>query len=291
MVAGDRSKRIRCAYTARQLVNTYDLDGIDSTPVLSAPLRRVHILTFRTVHWENLIEQHICNSYLQLLAEMRAYLPPSHYLLTSALSADPWTLRNLDLQTASMFLDLINLRSYDFAGPWTRAAGHASQIYMPPVTTYANEHCMTVLSALRHYIEESKVPPSKILLGIPVFGRSFLGATRAGDSYLADGGVFPYSGLPRPHSIEEYDAQAQAAYCVGGDGGFVTYDVRLSLSSYGAGPCLRLTCLQNPSSVCHKAELVKNNRLAGLYFTDGTADHSGHRSIIQAGFLHLAPGD
>lgn len=30
MIAGDRTKRIRCAYTARQLVDYFALDGVDS---------------------------------------------------------------------------------------------------------------------------------------------------------------------------------------------------------------------------------------------------------------------
>lgn len=253
MIAGDRTKRIRCAYTARQLVEYFGLDGVD-------------------IDWENLLDQMSCNSYLQLLAEMRTYFPRP-YTLSSVLSADALSLRNLDLKTASHFLDLINLMSYDFAGPWDSAAGHASQVRRPAVITDANAHCTTVMSALRYYITDSKVHPSKIMLGIPTFGRSFLGATTAGDAYKSfggQGGIIPYAALPSRHSTEEYDSVAQAAYCKGGEGGFVTYD--------------------NPHSICDKALLVKKCQLAGLFFTDGSLDHVGDRSIIKAGYLNLSGG-
>lgn len=185
-----------------------------------------------TVDWENLLDQMSCNSYLQLLAEMRSYFPQPRYILSSALSADTRTLHNLDLRTASQFLDLINLMSYDFAGPWDSFSGHASQVRAPAVITDANAHCTTVLSALRYYITMHQVHPSKIMLGIPTFGRSFVGASTAGDVYTGFGGqsgIFPYADLPRRDSIEEYDGVAQAAYCKGGDGGFVTYDVSMPL--------------------------------------------------------------
>jgi len=53
----------------------------------------------------------------------------------------------------------------------------------------------------------------------------------------------PYSkSLPRGNTEERVDIQAVAAYCIGGDGGFVSYD--------------------NPETVRIKAEFVKSRGLA-----------------------------
>ena len=64
-------------------------------------------------------------------------------------------------------------------------------------------------------------------MGIPVYGRSFLGAARIGEPFFGSGGqegVFEYRELPRPGSREYVDQEVVAAFCIGGDGGIVSYD-------------------------------------------------------------------
>ena len=71
------------------------------------------------------------------------------------------------------------------------------------------------------------VPSRKLLLGIPAYGRSFLGAKKIGEKFASQGGeegVFEYRDLPRQGAKEHVDTKVGAAYCIGGDGGFVTYD-------------------------------------------------------------------
>lgn len=91
-------------------------------------------------------------------------------------------------------------------------------------------------AAAVEYICSMEFPGEKILLGIPVYGRSFIGAAAAGDKYWntgGDGGIYEYKALPRPGTVEEVDLEIAAAYCVGGDGGFVTYDNPATVSLKG----------------------------------------------------------
>lgn len=120
------------------------------------------------------------------------------------------------------------------------------------------------------------VPPSKILLGVPAYGRSFTGTRGVGHSYdgqAGEEGTFEYRELPRPGAEEIVDHQVGAAYCMGGDGGFVTYD--------------------NPQTVKMKAHYVRQNGLAGLFYWTGTGDVSAHdqkdRSLVYNGFMGLFP--
>jgi chitinase len=158
--------------------------------------------------------------------------------------------------------------TYDFSGPWTQASGHHAQLTTPtyPHSDEAFTSCDSAIS----YMLAQGVPSRKILLGIPVYGRSFLGATKTGDRFTGHGGeegTFEYRDLPRPGALEGVDEQAGAAFCVGGDGGFVTYD--------------------NPRTVQLKAHFAKQRRLGGLFYWTGTADARGPRSLVEMGYNTL----
>lgn len=158
--------------------------------------------------------------------------------------------------------------AYDFTGPWTQAAGHQAQLNTPTYP-YSDEALLSCDSAISYMLAQG-VPSRKILLGIPVYGRSFLGATKPGDPYDGQGGeegTFEYRDLPRPGALEGVDEQIGAAFCVGGDGGFVTYD--------------------NPRTVQLKAQFAKQRRLGGLFYWTGTADAQGPRSLVEMGYNTL----
>ncbi|MBE3040994.1 hypothetical protein IMZ48_00070, partial [Candidatus Bathyarchaeota archaeon] len=67
--------------------------------------------------------------FLSLLATTRAYLPEDEYVLTAALPANKEILQHVDLRQAAEHLDLLNLMTYDFYGPWTPRSGHHAQLY------------------------------------------------------------------------------------------------------------------------------------------------------------------
>lgn len=205
---------------------------------------------------------------MYLLSQLRAGMPAPRYVLTTALPAGEWALRNINLSAAQKYLDLINIMAYDFAGPWTNRAGHQAQLYTPsrPHNDAATISCQSSIS----YLLSQGVTPKKILLGVPVYGRSFLGAEKVGQPYSGVGGedgVFDYSELPRPGATEHHDDKVGAAYCSGGDGGFVTYDT--------------------PRTVQQKAQFVTKMKLGGLFYWHIAADARGPRSLIETGYNTL----
>jgi chitinase len=172
--------------------------------------------------------------------------------------------------------------AYDFAGPWTKTAGHHGQLFSDKAGERSG-------AAGVEYVCSTGFPAAKILLGIPVYGRSFLNATQPGDSFSGNAGqdgAFDYKDLPRQGTKEVVNSRLAVASCVGGDGGFVSYD--------------------NPETVKIKAEYCKDNQLGvglffiflnlskqlilnkGLFYWTGTGDvASGPRSLISAGFKVL----
>jgi chitinase len=195
-----------------------------------------------------------------MLSRLREVLPTPRYVLATCLPAGQWALRNIDLGAASKHLDMFNLMAYDFAGPWDPETGHHAKLSGPGVSG----------ESAVDYVVSQGVPRRKVILGVPVYGRSFLGSTGPGQRYTGHGGeegVFDYRDLPRPGTQEYHDKQAAASFCVGADGGFVTYDT--------------------PQTVQQKAKFVTSSKLGGLFYWHVCSDARGPRSLIETGYNAL----
>ncbi|KAK5146688.1 hypothetical protein LTR04_000998 [Oleoguttula sp. CCFEE 6159] len=252
-VARDPALRHAFASTARDLCLGYGLDGID-------------------IDWEHPSDPRQGEDYISLLAALRTALPAPRFTITSALPAGAWPLQHIALARACQHLDLINLMAYDFSGPWTPHAGHHAQLRSParPHSDAARLSCHAAVE----YLLVHGVPSRKILLGVPCYGRSFLGCQRPGQAcsaHAGEEGTFEYRDLPRPGSIEYVDEETGAAYCVGGDGGFVSYD--------------------NARTVGMKARFVRERQLAGLFYWTGTGDREAwEESLVVKGYESLHGG-
>ena len=207
----------------------------------------IRSLTATTVDWEHPHDPKQGQDYVNLLAALRKALPHGRYLLTSALPCGEFALANINLSHASQILDYINLMCYDFAGPWTKLCGNQAQLWSPnpAYDDTAKVSCDRAVG----YLLARNVPAQKIIIGIPAYGRSFLGAKKPGDSYkggAGEEGTFEYRDLPRPGAKVAFDTRCGATSCLGGDAGFVSYD--------------------DPKSVQEKAKFVKQKGLGGLFY-------------------------
>lgn len=158
--------------------------------------------------------------FLALLDATRVHLPADEYFLTAALPASQSVLQCIDVRTAAHYLDMVNLMAYDFYGSWTHRSGHHSQLYAMSKDEPSGTSGISFLIG-------AGCPAKKINLGIPLYGRSFLGVSGPGHRFKAVGGedgTFDYNQLPRKGTKEQFDKRIGAAMCAGGDGGFVSYD-------------------------------------------------------------------
>ncbi|EKD18188.1 uncharacterized protein L3040_007642 [Drepanopeziza brunnea f. sp. 'multigermtubi'] len=247
-VASSAATRDNFGKSAKGLIEACGFDGID-------------------IDWEHPSDPQQGADFLALLAAIRLHLPSERYLLTAALPAGAWALQNIDLCKAQHYLDLVNLMAYDFAGSWSPTAGHHAQLFPGNAGEPSG-------SAAVDYVISTGFPARKILLGVPVYGRSFIGAHGPGQPYSGCGGeeaTFDYKKLPRNNSEEIVNTRVVAAFCTGGDGGFVSYD--------------------NPDTVKMKANYALEKGLGGLFYWTGTGDAApGSRSLISAGFKALHGG-
>ena len=219
------------------------------------------------IDWEHPKNNEEKNNYLALLKALRTVFPPP-LLLTSALPAPQSMLQYLPLAQAIAELDLIFLMAYDFSGPWTELSGHHAQL-LARKGSGADSAAVSGAGAVA-YLTSNGVPASKIVLGIPIYGRYFPGAGSVDRPYTKpkseEDATIEYNKLPQRGAMEWVDKASHAAYSVGNDG-FVSYD--------------------NQATVTAKGKWAKSHGLAGLFYWTTLGDKPGDESLVRAGYTAI----
>lgn len=258
--ASTAANRALFASSAVTLMKDWGFDGLD-------------------VDWEypsNAIE---AANYVLLLQAIRSALdgyaashaPGYHFLLTAATPAGPDNYKKMDLAGMAPYLDFYNLMAYDYAGSWDTTTGHQANLYNNPSNLNATK--FSTNAALQDYISAG-VPASKIVLGMPIYGRAFDSTLGIGLPYSGVGpgswenGVWDYKALPRPGATVITDNIAGATY---------SYDsASKELISY-----------DTPSMVQAKVAYLKKNGLGGSMFWEASADRTDGNSLIGTSFNAL----
>ncbi|KAF5542173.1 endochitinase [Fusarium mexicanum] len=213
----------------------------------------------------------------------RNYASGHRFLLSVAAPAAPEHYLKLQLNHTGGIVDQINLMAYDYSGSWDHISGHNGNLfpYKRPVKKLnldytLNESFETAINtdyAIKDYLR-SGVPGEKIVLGIPVFGRSFENNTGLGKTFSSVGkgswelGIWDYKALPKEGATIIYDPIAHASF---------SYDERKrELISY-----------DTRSVVQEKAEYVLEHGLGGSMFWEASADKQGRDSLIGTSYRAL----
>ncbi|KAK3677259.1 Chitinase 4 [Recurvomyces mirabilis] len=180
-----------------------------------------------------------------------------HFLLTVASPAGPSNCQWLKMKEMDRYLDFWNMMAYDFAGSWDQQAGHQANVYpsreRPKATPFSIDF------AVKYYIEHG-VHPSKIVLGMPLYGRAFQGTDGPGCGYSGVGegswenGVWDYKALPRPGAQYYIDKEAIASWC------------------YDPGTHLMVS-YDSPEVATQKVEYIKQKGLGGAMWWESSGDH------------------
>ncbi|CAI4216351.1 unnamed protein product [Parascedosporium putredinis] len=187
-----------------------------------------------------------------------------HFLITVACPAGAQNYNTLLLEAMDPLLDAWHLMAYDYAGAWDSTTGHQANVYPDPNNAAATKFSTEV--AINAYLQRG-IPADKLMMGIPLYGRSFMNTQGMGMPYSGIGpgsiedGIWLYKDLPRPGAQEVWDDVVSAAYSYDGSSQeLVTYDTITSTS--------------------RKAEWLIEKGLGGAVFWEASGDRKGSDSLV-----------
>ncbi|KAL4786207.1 glycoside hydrolase superfamily [Aspergillus varians] len=199
--AGTPENRARFAESATRLIIDLGFDGID-------------------IDWEYPQNDEQAQNYVDLLRRCREALSAAQgdrrFQLTVAVPAGAENYNRLRLREMTQYLDFYNLMAYDYAGSWDQTAGHQANLY--PSSANPTSTPFNTVQAVNYYINAAGVPPHKVVLGMPIYGRAFENTDGPGHPYSGIGqgtweqGVYDYKALPRPGATEYLDTAVGASW-------------------------------------------------------------------------------
>ncbi|KAI5806245.1 putative class V chitinase [Geopyxis carbonaria] len=243
--ASTAAGRSTFASTAVTIMKDLGMDGLD-------------------IDWEYPADATQAQNFVLLLAEVRRQIDAysaannggKHMLLTIAAPCGATNYSKLLMSQMDQYLDFWNLMCYDFAGSWDATAGHQANVFRsasnPTSTPFAADE------AIKAYIAGG-VAPSKIIFGLPLYGRAFENTDGPGAGYSGVGagswenGVWDYKALPADGAVEHNDTAMLASW------------------SYSAS-ARKMVSYDTPTIAAAKTQYIKNMGLGGAMWWEMNGD-------------------
>lgn len=197
------------------------------------------------------------------------------YLLTIATAASQEYLDHVEMDKVQKHVDFVNLMAYDFHGGWEKFTGHHANL----AKSKYDKDPLTVSAeiAINQHLKAG-VPASKLVLGVPFYGRYWKGVTPKNNGLYqparGPGGSFNYSviedSLIRAGYVSHWDTTAHAPFLWNSiDSIFLTYE--------------------NEQSLSDKIEFIKKSNLRGIMFWQFNGDKGSLTKLISTELK--APGE
>ena len=112
-------------------------------------------------------------NYILLLKELKEAFAQDNFLLTAAIGASKEKLDgSYDVVNMYKYLDYVNVMCYDYHGQWDGFTGHNAPLGPRPDET-EGQRTLNVNFTINYLLEKGG-DPKKTVLGVPLYGRTFL---------------------------------------------------------------------------------------------------------------------
>ena len=254
----DASRR-RFAASAVALIRRHTLDGIDID--WEYPGQGVAGIRYRAEDKRN---------FTLLLKTLREQLDAAsaaagrtgrdHFVLTIA-SADREYFEHTQMSQLHVYLDWINVMSYDFFNSLTPTTGHHAGLFRSELAQPTDRNAD---ASIRQHLAAG-IPAEKLVLGVAFYGRAFAGVTPE------------HNGLHQRYARYEGDhSYAELAEKFIGQPGFVRYwDERAAAPYLWNAATHTFITYDDPASLARKVVYVRSQHLGGVMFWELSQDRNG----------------
>ncbi|EAW14096.1 bacteriodes thetaiotaomicron symbiotic chitinase [Aspergillus clavatus NRRL 1] len=236
---------------------------------------------------------------VKFLAEMRDAIG-NDFGLTATLPSSYWYMKGFDIVSMAKYVDYFNFMAYDIHGTWDGTTSNSSS---PDVNPHTN---LTEISAGLDLLWRNSIDPSKVLLGLGFYGRSFTladpscntpgcpfytknnstGGGVAGECTVTSGILSDYeiNRILEQYNVNvEYDATAGVNWMTWNSNQWVSYDNARTLrqkADFANGKCLAglfswAVDLGGPGTLTNPNDLTASDFSMAGASTDGGDDGSG----------------
>ncbi|XP_046398637.1 probable chitinase 2 [Ischnura elegans] len=158
-MAATANTRALFVASALDFIHNYDFDGLD-------------------LDWEYPSQRggkpEDKKNFVALVRELKEAFKSRGWILTSAFGAAKDKIdAAYDVQALAPHIDLFHLMCYDYHGSWDQKTGHNAPLHPPEQPRIPLDEYFNVEYTVKHMLRLG-APPEKLVLGVPMYGRTFL---------------------------------------------------------------------------------------------------------------------
>ncbi len=264
------ASRSAFARSAIDLLHEYNVDGIDLD--WEYPGQGVAGIEYRAEDKQNFtLLLKTLRAQLDGASKARGRVGHDAYTLTIA-SADREYFDHTEMDRLHVYLDWINIMSYDFFNSLTSTTGHHAGLYASEFAAPADR---TADASVKQHLAAG-IPPEKLVLGVAFYGRGFAGARPL------------HNGLNQPY--ERYESDHSYADLVDkfiGKQGFIRYwDDRAKAPYLWNDASKMFITYDDPQSIRTKADYVRDHHMGGMMFWELSQDRNDELLDVIVTSLH-----
>ena len=252
------SSRRRFTESAIAFLRAHKLDGIDLD--WEYPGQGVAGIKFRAEDKQNFtLLLKSLREHLDAASEADGRSGTDGYLLTIA-SADREYFDHTEMDKLHVYVDWINVMSYDFFNSLTKTTGHHAGLY---ASASAAPRDRNADASIKQHLAAG-IPKEKLVLGVAFYGRGFAGVNP------------PNHGLNQPYERYEGDhSYAELAEKLIDKSGFVRYwDGRAKSPYLWNAAEKRFITYDDKFSIRAKSNYVRDHKLGGIMFWEMSQDRN-----------------
>lgn len=229
-MARDSRKRKAFVRSVREILTEYNLDGVDLDWEFPTTEAGGHTATPEDD-----------KNYVKVVRDLRKALGKKKWISFYSNNGAGF----IDLKGMVPYVTYVNVSGYNLSVPAEgKRAYHQSPLYSSAAT---GDWC--VKKSVERHIEKG-VPPEKILVGIPFFGR----------------GKTPFPSYVECKAFDKYDRKAQ-----------LKWDDEAQAPYYTDGEGNLVMGFDDARSIKSKFDFVRSNRLPGVFIWNYDSDYDDHR--------------